>query len=662
MTLALVVQGSAVAQPGHAQPGQAAEPVTARTASAVQDLVVDDGGALRLLVGWVPDATADVRAAALARAGVEVSRALTDHVDLVAVLPDLVHDVSSLLAAEAGVEVVEVDRWLYAAAPAEPPSDPLFGEQWGLHNTGMPVDGTATTAGVDVRALEAWSVTRGRPDVVVALIDFGIDPDHPDLADALWVNPGEVTDGRDNDGNGYVDDVHGWNFVDRNPQIFVSAEEDWHGTAVAGVIAARANEVGIVGLAPEVRLMALKTFSGLGEMGRASLSDTLQAFAYAADNGADVINASWFRTSDSPLLYEAVRDAGVPVVAAAGNDRRNLDNGDWQVFPAGYTLPNLVSVTAIGPDGQRPAFANHGRLHIDVAAPGAQIRTTVPDGWRVLDGTSFAAPLVTAALALAISVQPNTPVHDLVDAVSWTSRVVPGAADTTTARGMLDAGAFLHGIQRPICGPAAGRAQLFADVDPANRHADALRCLRALGIAEGGNDGRYRPAATINRAQLASLLARSLDTAGVALASRPADAFADDDGSAHEHAINQLAALGIVRGDADGRFGPNRAVTRAQLASLVVRAHDTATGTRSRPSRNWFTDDDRSTHAPAIDTARDLGVVRGVATLRFAPGSDSRRDQVASLVARFLDSVARHGEGAGGAVSASDAGEDTGAA
>ncbi|HSK22729.1 MAG TPA: S8 family serine peptidase [Egicoccus sp.] len=639
---------------------------TSASASAGQAVVTADGGH-RLLVGWSAAATPAERARALAATGLAVTETVTDVVDAVEVAQEYTGPAAAALRAQPGVDVVEVDRWLWTAQSeppaAEPPTDPLFRDQWSLHNTGAPVEGTTTTAGIDVRALEAWAVTSGSDDVVVAVIDSGVNPDHPDLADALWRNPGEAgdaaVDGVDSDDNGYVDDVHGWNFVgppeEESGDIYVSAEEDWHGTAVASLVAAQVNDVGMVGLAPDVRVMVLKTFHGEGEIGRADLADMLQAFAYAADNGADVINASWFNTNDSPLLRAAVAEAGVPVVAAAGNDRWDL-SADDQVFPANYTLPNLVAVTAVAPDGSLAEFANFGRTEVDVVAPGVQMRIAMPNGWALQGGTSFATPLVSAALALARSAQPDAPVADLVDAVSWTSRPVAGADGTTIAQGMLDAGALLRGIQRPACADA--EAEPFGDVDPANPHVDALRCLRAAEVATGDQDGNFLPAATINRAQLASLLARALEAAGVSFPATPADAFPDDDGTAHEDATNRLAALEIVRGDADGLFRPAEPVTRGQVAALVVRAHEAATGTATAPSRNWFTDDDRSTHADAVDAARDLGLVRGVATLRFAPENSSRRDQVASLVARLLDALARAGDtnGAAAAIAAGDTG------
>jgi subtilisin family serine protease len=638
-------------------------------AAAATGAVATEDDHVRLLVAWTPDATPTERARVLAASHLDGSDVVSARVDVVAVPIVDADRIAATLRANDAVATVEANQWVYLAQsgppPADPPADPLFRDQWALHNTGVPVDGVSTTAGVDVRALDAWAYTQGDADVVVAVIDSGVNPDHPDLEGALWVNPGEVgpgaQDGVDSDGNGYVDDVHGWNFVGdtESNDIYVSAAEDWHGTAVSSVIAAQSNDVGMVGLAPGVRIMVLKAFSGEAEVGRGDLVDILEAFEYARVNGADVINASWFNTADTDLLRAAVADAGVPVVAAAGNDDWDLSGGVRRVYPANYTLPNLVAVTAVDPDGQRPRFANYGRTDIEVAAPGDVIRVATPNGWALQSGTSFATPFVSAAIALALSRYPDASAAEVVDAVSWTSRVVPGSSNTTISRGMLDVGTLLRELDRPICGHGPIDAELFADVDPANPHAHALRCLRATGVAAGDGAGNFRPGATITRAQLATLLAQALQTAGIALPSDPPDAFNDDDGSVHEPAINQLAALGILAGDVSGGVRPWTPVTRGQLAALLVRAHDVVLESPSEPSRNWFRDDDRTTHAAAIDAARDLGLIRGVGTLRYAPEETSRRDQVASLVARLLDALARHG-GDHGAADGGTSATDTG--
>ncbi|GGI05943.1 S8 family serine peptidase [Egicoccus halophilus] len=624
-----------------------AQPVPVASAGASGDAVVVDGS-LRLLLGWAPDAAAAARAQVLDTYGLAVSRAVSGSVDAVDVPPDEADALARRLRTQPEVELVEVDRWLWAAEHTvdEPVvDDPLFRDQWGLHNSGRPVEGRPTAAGTDVRAGAAWQRTRGAPEVLVALIDGGVDLAHPDLAGAIWTIPREAADGRDLDGNGYVDDLHGWNFVDDTPDVTNVSRQDWHGTAVAGIIAARADDgVGIAGMAPEVTLLPLRTFvvDGSGP-GRATLAATLEAFAYARRAGADLVNASWVHPSDSRLLRAAVRDAGVPVVAAAGNDGHDLTVGPGTAFPAGYRLPNLVSVTAVGPSGGLPSYANVGRASIDVGAPGVRIRTTAPGAWQFADGTSFATPFVTGALALARTAYPDAAAADLVDAVSWTSRVTVGTRDTTISRGMLDAAALLDGLDRPVCGHGVLGAPPFPDVPAGATHATAISCLRTNGVTVGDRQGRYGPGATLTRGQLATLLLGTLAAAGVELPAATAQPFTDVEHSVHRDAIERLAAVGIAQGDRSDRFLPDRPVTRAQLAALAGRVHVFATGEARAPSRNWFADDDASTHAAAVDVARDLGVVRGVAVLRFAPGGDTRRDQAASVLARLLDALARAG-------------------
>lgn len=280
------------------------------------------------------------------------------------------------------------------------PNDAQFGTLWGLHNTGQTVNGTAGRADADIDAPEAWDISTGSSNVTIAVIDSGIAYDHPDLAPNIWRNPGEIAgDGVDNDNNGLIDDVHGYDFhmndsdpmdpVDLNP-----GGNGGHGTHVAGTIAGAGNNgTGITGVMWTARLMALKA----GGVDR-SLSTTgiISAIQYAIAKGARVINASFIGPECSLVFYDAVRaanDAGVLFVAAAGNggdDGIGDDNDSTPNFPSNFSAPsvcagqqtaalaNVIGVAATDQNDQLTTFSNFGAATVQVAAPGIGINSTRP--------------------------------------------------------------------------------------------------------------------------------------------------------------------------------------------------------------------------------------------------------------------------------------------
>jgi thermitase len=264
-------------------------------------------------------------------------------------------------------------------------NDPYFGDLWGLDNTGQTVDGHTGTAGVDVNALSAWDTTRGA-GTVVAVVDSGVAGDHPDIHDAIWTNKDEVPDnGVDDDQNGLVDDVHGYDFWDwdNTPDDFHG-----HGSHVAGTIAARGNNnTGIVGVAPEATVMPVRV---LNDSNRGRTSDIANGIAYAALNGADVINLSLGTRPEDAPPPEIERDAidlaaklDAVVVVAAMNDSQNNDTGHSPVWPCNLPEANLVCVAAIDSDGGLSSFSNYGAQSVDVGAPGRSIFSLSPDWFRL---------------------------------------------------------------------------------------------------------------------------------------------------------------------------------------------------------------------------------------------------------------------------------------
>lgn len=255
------------------------------------------------------------------------------------------------------------------------PSDPSFGQQWGLHNTGQNVNGIVGSLDADGDVPEAWDLVQGSSGVVVAVTDTGVDWNHPDLIHSMWTNPGEVLDGVDNDGNGYVDDLHGFNFFN---QVSDPRDLDSHGTHVAGIIGAQANNgEGGAGVAAGVRIMAVR-ISGVATF--ATSASIAEGIAYAVDNGAKVINASWGGGADDPVINNAIDYANtqkVLFVAAAGNDATNNDT--LPHYPSNGTSPNILSVAATDANDLLASFSNYGKETVDVGAPGVNIYSPVAE-------------------------------------------------------------------------------------------------------------------------------------------------------------------------------------------------------------------------------------------------------------------------------------------
>ncbi len=337
------------------------------------------------------------------------------------------------------------------------PNDPSFSQLWGL----------STATGID--APRAWNLSQGSRDVVVAVIDTGIDYTHPDLAQNLWMNPQEIPgNGIDDDANGYVDDVYGVNTISGAPSPGDPMDDNSHGTHVAGTIGAEGNNsIGVVGINQQVRLMALK-FLDAG--GSGSTSDAIKAIDYlvAMKNRGDVnvrvVNNSWGGGGFSAPLKAAIERAnaaGIIFVAAAGNSNSDLDASPS--YPASYEVSNVVSVAAITMGQQRASYSNYGATSVHIAAPGSGILSTTPGNtYSTFSGTSMATPHVTGALGLLLGYQPSLTNAQVIQRLLESGREIPGLVDRVTglrlvsSKRTLDVARMLYNETAPLAGPDAG--------------------------------------------------------------------------------------------------------------------------------------------------------------------------------------------------------------
>jgi hypothetical protein len=311
------------------------------------------------------------------------------------------------------------------------PNDPEFSRLWGLQNTGQ----TGGIPGADIDATLAWDVFTGS-DVLVAITDTGIDWTHPDLAANVFVNPGEIAgNGIDDDHNGFIDDVRGWDFVnhDNDPR-----DDHGHGTHVSGTVGAIGNNgIGVAGVNWHVKILPLK-FLDAG--GSGTTADAVTAIDYAVSMGARVISASWGGGGPSEALrlsIEAAGNAGVLFVAAAGNAGQN--NDFFPNYPSNFDLPNIIAVAATDHFDRLASFSNYGATSVDLAAPGVDIFSTYPGGYTYLSGTSMATPHVTGALALIMGRYPDIGAADAKDLLLRSVDVLPSLAGQVATGGRLNA-------------------------------------------------------------------------------------------------------------------------------------------------------------------------------------------------------------------------------
>lgn len=346
-----------------------------------------------------------------------------------------VKDALVMLNNTPGILYAEPDYQLEALSVLQTiPNDPRFSELWGLNNTGQ----SGGTPDADIDAPEAWDIATDGSNIIVAVIDTGVDYTHPDLAANMWVNSAELngTTGVDDDGNGYVDDIYGYDFCndDGDPM-----DDHYHGTHVAGTIGAVGNNgQGIAGVSWNAKIMALKflDYSGSGYD-----SDAIECIQYATLMGANLSNNSWGGGGYSQALKDAIDAAGNAnqvFVASAGNDYGN-NNDINPTYPASYACQNIIAVLATDKYDNMSNFSDYGPTSVDIGAPGSDILSCQPgSNYQYLNGTSMAAPHVSGSAALIWSFYPSMPYQQVKDLLIQTVDEIPALAGRCVSQGRLN--------------------------------------------------------------------------------------------------------------------------------------------------------------------------------------------------------------------------------
>ncbi|MCM2280163.1 MAG: S8 family serine peptidase [Oligoflexia bacterium] len=355
------------------------------------------------------------------------------------------------LTQEKSVEIAE-PNFIYRISDAGVPNDTDFAKTWGMKNTGQADSGGQEgIPGADVNVLPLWQQGfTGSRNVLVAVIDTGVQWDHPDLEANIFTNPGEAgelaNNQKDDDNNGFVDDVHGWNFVNNTA---LSSDDHDHGTHVSGTIGGVGNNgTGVAGVNWEVSILPVKF---LDASGGGTLQGAIDSINYARLMKAQIMSNSWGGGGYSAALekaIEATRDAGIVFVAAAGNESNNNDSNP--TYPATYPIENIISVAATDNRDGIASFSNYGARAVHVAAPGVKVYSTTKDGrYDTFSGTSMATPHVSGIAALLLSIHPEWSFEEIKTRLIRTSDPVAGLKRKVLAKGRVNTYNALNNIVPP---------------------------------------------------------------------------------------------------------------------------------------------------------------------------------------------------------------------
>lgn len=306
-----------------------------------------------------------------------------------------------------------------------------FSMQWGLSNKGQIINNVKGKNGVDINILKAWELTQGSPDVLVAVLDSGVDLTNGELKSSIFCNKNEIKDNIDNDNNGLIDDINGWNFYENNNIVFGDYLHDYHGTYISGIIAA-SND--IIGVAPKIKILPLKFLSG----SRGQTKDAIKAIEYAHSLGVRIINCSWDSIDYDQQLKDTMEQySDILFICSAGKNKSDLNT--TPVYPACFDLPNIVSVAAIDNRGELYNLSGYGeKAH--VAAPGVDIYSCMPDGdYTFSTGTSAATAFVTGIAGLIKSYNPELNSIEIANILKSSAKEIPQLKGKVQSGGIIDA-------------------------------------------------------------------------------------------------------------------------------------------------------------------------------------------------------------------------------
>ena len=345
------------------------------------------------------------------------------------------HSSVKTLAQNSLVDIAE-PNFIYKANRL--PDDPMLGQLWGLKNSGQKdSSGKVGVAGVDVGMEQAWEIETGSNKMLVAVIDTGVDFNHADLKDNLWNNEAELngTAGVDDDNNGVIDDIHGFNAITGGGDAM---DDQGHGSHCSGTIGAKGNDgKGIVGVNWNVQIMGVKF---LDKNGSGTLENALKAIDYATKMGAKVMSNSWGGGGFSQTLLDSIKrsnEAGALFIAAAGNDSNNNDSN--ASYPASYDVANIISVAAIDNQGAKASFSNYGKRTVHVGAPGVNVYSSTGGSYDSWSGTSMATPHVSGVAALVWAHEPNLTAVEVKQRLLSTARPIAGLKGKTKTGGLVNA-------------------------------------------------------------------------------------------------------------------------------------------------------------------------------------------------------------------------------
>ena len=373
-------------------------------------------------------------------------------------------------------------------APVDPkaliPNDPGFGNNWGLLNTGQKDSkGQVGTAGSDIGATKAWDLGTGSKDIKVAIIDTGVDYTHDEIKNNYLINTGEVAgNGKDDDGNGFIDDVYGWNFEGKNND---PKDDHKHGTHCAGTIGAEGNNgIGTAGVNWHVSILGVKFLSASGS---GTLDDAVEAIKYATLRGVNIMSNSWGGGGFSQTMFDAIKaakDKGILFVAAAGNESNNNDAS--ASYPATYQIDNVVSVAATDNRDQKAPWSNWGNRTVHLGAPGVNIYSTViGNTYDTFSGTSMACPHVSGAAALLWSLNRNMTYAEIKARLMNTADPVRSLKRKTVTGGRLNVYNAIKNIVPEKNEPPADRWKAVARAEQ-SKHPYEMNANQTFEIAHSG--------------------------------------------------------------------------------------------------------------------------------------------------------------------------------